>query len=136
MAALPSAEKKGEAPEVKEPKPVDLQKTIKERLAADGFPDLQVRMDAKKGAVISGKVKNLVQKNRIIRIVNSMGLSTPVDYDNLKIIREVVVETVKKKVQEERPRITRTPEAPPRSAPPEAPRKPLPPRLDRGNIQF
>ncbi|MCX5893893.1 MAG: protein kinase [Deltaproteobacteria bacterium] len=136
VAALPSAEKTVEAPKVEVPKPVDLQKTIKERLAADGFPDLQVRMDAKKGAVISGKVKTLVQKNRIIQMVNSMGLSTSVDYSNLKIPREVVVETIKKKVQEERPRITRTPEAPPRSAPPEAPRKPLPPRLDRGNIQF
>jgi serine/threonine protein kinase len=135
MAALPLSEKKAEMSEVKEPKPVDLQKTIKNNLATNGFAKLGVLVDAKKGVVISGNVKNMVQKNKVMQIVSSMGLSVPADYSQLKIAREAVVETVKKKAPEERPRATR-PEAAPKPSPPEALRKPLPPRMDRGNIQF
>ena len=78
----------------------------------------------------------MVQQNKVISIVNSMGLSMPADYSNLKVMKEVVAETVKKR----RPEAPSTPhqilEASPKPAPPEVPRKPLPPRLDRGNIQF
>jgi len=136
IAALPPPEKKVEIPEIKEPKSVDLQKTIKDSLAANGFPNMRVLVDEKKRVFISGQVKNMVQQNKVISIVNSMGLSMPADYSNLKVMKEVVAETVKKR----RPEAPSTPhqilEASPKPAPPEVPRKPLPPRLDRGNIQF
>ena len=91
-----------------------------------------------KGVVISGNVKNMAQKNKVIQIVNAMGLSMPTDYSNLKVMKEVVAETVKKKRPEARPRTTRqiARSCPQTRVPPEAPRKPLPPRMDRGNIQF
>ena len=90
-------------------------------------------MDEGKGVVISGNVKKHGQKNKIIQIVNSMGLSMPADYSNLKVMKGVVAKTVKQK----RPEAPSTPrqilEAAPKPALPEAPRKPLPPRLDRGS---
>jgi eukaryotic-like serine/threonine-protein kinase len=136
MAALPPTEKKVEIPAVKEPKPPDLRKTVKESLAANGFSSLGVLVDETKGVFISGNVKNMAQKNKVIEIVNSAGLSMPADYSNLKVMKAEVAETVKKK----RPEAPSTPrqvlEASPKPAPPEAPRKPLPPRMDRGNIQF
>ena len=138
LAALPSAEKKGETPEVKEPKPVDLQKTIKERLAADGFPDLQVQDGCKE------RERSFPARLRTwYRKIELSGSLIPWVYrprwitDNLKIIREVVVETVKKKVPGRTPKNQR---GPPKLLqdlrPPRLPRKPLPPRMDRGNIQF
>ena len=111
-------------------------KTIKDSLAANGFSDLEVQVDEGKGVVISGNVKNAGQKNKIIQIINAMGLAVPTDYSKLKVMKEAVAKTVKKK----RPEAPSTPhqiiEASPKPAPPEAPRKPLPPRMDRGNIQF
>jgi hypothetical protein len=133
IAALPPPEKKVEIPEVKEPKPVDLRKTVKESLASNGFSNLGVLVDEKKGVFISGNVKNMAQKNKVIEIVNSMGLSMPADYSNLKVMKGVVAETVKKRRPEAPSTTHQILEASPKPAPPEAPRKPLPPRLDRGS---
>ncbi|MDP1762217.1 MAG: hypothetical protein Q8L43_08360, partial [Deltaproteobacteria bacterium] len=83
IAALPPPEKKMEIPAVKELKPADLRKTVKESLVSNGFSNLGVLVDEKKGVSISGNVKNVVQKNKVIEIVNSMGLSMPADYSNL-----------------------------------------------------
>jgi len=136
MAAVPPPEKKVEIPEVKEPKPADLRKTVKESLAANGFSNLGVLVDEKKGVFISGNVNNMAQKNKVIEIVNSMGLSMPADYSTLKVMKAVVAETVKKKRPEAPLTTPQIREPSPKPASPEAPRKPLPPRLDRGNIQF
>ena len=140
MAALPPSVKPAETPkvpEIKAPSSEELQKNIKDRLAANGFANLGVRMEEGKGAIISGQLKNLAQKNKVIQLVKSLGLPVPADFSKLEVVREVAVEPVKRKVQEEPPKVRPAPEAPPRPAPPsEPPRKPLPPRLDRGNIQF
>jgi serine/threonine-protein kinase len=133
LAALPPPEKKAETPKAKGPQPDELRKAIKDSLAANGFSDLKVQVDERKGVVISGNVKNASQKNKIIQIINAMGLAAPTDYGKLKVMKGVAVATVKQK----RPEAPSTPrqilEATPKPAPPEASRKPLPPRLDRGS---
>jgi len=140
LAALPPSVKPAETPkmpEIKAPSSEELQKNIKDHLAANGFANLGVRVEEGKGAIISGQLKNRAQKNKVIQLVKSLGLTVPVDFSKLEVVREVAVEPVKRKGQEEPPKVRPAPEAPPKPAPPsEPPRKPLPPRLDRGNIQF
>lgn len=164
LAALPPLEKKAETPPAKGPTPYELRKAIKDSLAAQGFSEVGVQVEEGKGVVISGNVKNASQKNKIIQTINAMGLAVPTDYGKLKVMKEAVATTVKKK-RPEAPSTTRqileaapkpaVPEAPRKPLPPridgggkeavaetvkekgqEAPRKPLPPRLDRGSIQF
>ena len=114
--ALAAPEKKPEIPEVKKPQPEELQKSIKDSLVANGFSSLVVRVLEGKGVIISGYVKNPAQKNKVIQLVNSLGLPVAADYTRLKVVREAVG-SVKKKIQEGRPKIHPAPEAPLRSAP-------------------
>ena len=131
-AALPPSEQKAETPKPKVPQPDELRKAIKDRLAANGFSDLEVQVDEGKGAVISGNVKNAGQKKKIMQIINAMGLPLPTDYGKVNVMREPVAKTVKPKRPEAPSPSRQIIEAAPKPAPPEAPRKPLPPRLDRG----
>lgn len=132
-AALHPPEKKAETPKAKGPQPDELRKVIGDKLAANGFSDLEVRVDEGKGVIISGNVKNASQKKKVIQIVTALGLSMPTDYGRLKVVKEAVTEAVKIK----RPKAPSTSrqilEATPKPAPPEASRKPLPPRMDRGS---
>ena len=132
LAALPPPEKKAEPPKAKGPQPDELRKAIKDSLAAQGFSDLEVQVDEGKGVVISGNVKNASQKNKITQIVNAMGLAVPTDYSRLKVMKEAVAKTVKKRDRKPPQAPPQILEAPPKPALPEAPRKPLPPKLDRG----
>jgi hypothetical protein len=136
LAALLPPEKKAETPKAKGPQPDELRKAIKDSLGAQGFSDVEVQVDEGKGVVISGNVKNAGQKTKITQIIDAMGLTVPTDYSRLKVVKEAVAKTVKRKRPEAASTTHETPEAAPKPALPEAPRKPLPPRIDRGNIQF
>jgi serine/threonine-protein kinase len=132
LAVLAPPEKKAETPKAKSPQPDELRKAIKDNLAANGFSDLEVQADEGKGVVISGNVKNAGQKNKIMQIINAMGLAVPTDYGKLKVMKEAVAKTVKPKRPEAPSTSRQILEAAPKPTLPEAPRKPLPPRLDRG----
>ena len=121
-----------EPPKPKEPSPDELRKAIKDSLATHGFSDLEVQVSEGKGVVISGHVKRASQKAQIIKVVKAMGLTVPTDYSKVRVIREAVAKTVRKRRPESEPTPRQILEAAPRPALPEAPRKPLPPRLDRG----
>jgi eukaryotic-like serine/threonine-protein kinase len=132
LAALPSSKQESESPKSKGPQPDELRKAIKDSLAANGFSDLEVQVDERKGAVISGNVKNDSQKKKIMQIINAMGLAVPTDYGKLKVIKEAVAKTVKQKKPEAPSTSRQILEAAPTPTLPEARRKPLPPRLDQG----
>jgi hypothetical protein len=136
IAALPPPEKKVETPKAKEPSPDELRKAIRDSLAANGFSGLEVQVDADKGVVISGNVKQASQKNKIIKIVDALGLAAPADYSRLNVMKEAVAKTVKKRRPEAPSPPPQILEASPKPAPPETPRKPLPPRLDRGSKEI
>lgn len=126
---------KTEIPEAKKPQPEELRQNLSAVLAANGFAHLKV-LAAGKGLAITGNVRNLEQKNKVIELVTAMGLAMPVNYSKLKVVREVVVETVKERASEEHPKIHQAVEPPSKPQSVESPRKPLPPRLDRGTIHF
>jgi eukaryotic-like serine/threonine-protein kinase len=132
-AVLPPPAKEAEPPQARGPKPDELRKAVIDNLVAHGFSDVKVEVEEGKGVVISGNVKKASQKKTIIQTIHAMGLTVPVDYGRLKVMKEAIAKPVRHQ-RPEAPSTTRQIlEAGPQPSQPEAPRKPLPPRLDRGS---
>jgi len=130
-AALSTSEKKSDIPPAREPKPPNPAETLKKKFKEQGFSGIKVVLDAENRVVISGRVKAVDQRNRILQIVNDAKLTVPVDYKNLTVMKEVAAKPVKKVgTKEAAPKTPEKPKAPERAG------KPLPPRLDPGNLQF
>jgi serine/threonine protein kinase len=130
---LPPGEKPAAPPQARKPQPDELRRAIKDSLAVNGFSEVEVQVSEAKGVVIAGRVRNVGQKYKIIRIINAMGLGMPTDYNGLKVVKPAVAKTAPKKRPEALETTRQEPEPAPAPPPPAVLRKPLPPRLDRDN---
>jgi serine/threonine protein kinase len=119
LASVPPPKKQPEISTKKETTPDDLIKIIEKKFKEHGFSRIKVSLGKHDKIIVSGRVKNVDQKNEIIQLAKSSSSLDSIDFSKLRIIERVSPRPIKK------------PSAPIQTPKvPDLPRKPLPPKLD------
>jgi len=123
VATIPPEARKPDKPPSAQDTELNLLKLLKTKLSKGGFPQVEVSFNEKSQLNVAGSVKDNGQREKVLQIVQSLGISDPITY-HITVVKE------KKPKKTRKRRSSNREEEAPSAPPPVEPVRPLLPKFD------